>query len=104
METQIQIQSQLKPDVWQQYLNNYWDSQLVLLLRYGFPLDFDYVSPLKSVQQNHSSAIDYTEDVKAYLTEEKDFGAMLGPFQEPLIENLHVSPFLTRDKPEGALR
>ena len=104
MGTQIQIQSQLKPDIWQKYLNNYWDSQLVLLLRYGFPLDFDYASPLKSVHQNHSSATDHTEDVKAYLTEEKDFGAMLGPFQEPPIGNLHISPFLTRDKPGGAHR
>ena len=26
METQIQIQSQLKPDIWQKYLDNYWDS------------------------------------------------------------------------------
>ena len=51
METQIQIQSQLKPDTWHKYLHNYWDSQLVLLLRYGFPLDFDYASPLQSVQQ-----------------------------------------------------
>ena len=57
-----------------------------------------------SVQQNHSSATDHTEDVKAYLTEEKGFGAMLGPFQDSPIENLHISPFLTRDKPGGAHR
>ena len=54
MQTQIQIQSQLKPDVWQKYLTNYWDSQLLLLLRYGFPLDFDYTSPLRTVDNKFS--------------------------------------------------
>ena len=104
MQTQIQIQSQLKPDVWQKYLTNYWDSQLLLLLRYGFPLDFDYTSPLGIVDNNHSSATKYTTDVQAYLNEEKNFGAMLGPFNEAPIENIHVSPFLTRDKPGGTHR
>ena len=104
MQSQIQVQSQLKPEVWQKYLTNYWDSQLVLLLRYGFPLDFDYTSPLQSVHENHSSATEYTKDVQSYLSEEKEFGAILGPFQDAPIENLHVSPFLTRDKPGGSHR
>ena len=85
-------------------MTNYWYSQLVLLLRYGFPLDFDYNSPLKSVQENHSPATDHTQDVHAYLSEEKEFGAILGPFEESPIDNLHVSPFLTRDKPGGSHR
>ena len=104
MKTQVQIQSQLKPDVWQKYLNDYWDSQLVLLLGYGFPLDFDYSTPLNSVESNHSSAKQYWQDVQAYLDEEKEFGAILGPFQQAPMDNLHVSPFLTRDKPGGAHR
>ena len=104
MKCQIQIQSQLKPDVWQKYLTNYWDSQLVLLLRYGFPLDFDHNSPLESVEENHSSANQYKKDLQAYLNEEKEFGAMLGPFKNSPIENLHVSPFLTHDKPGGSHR
>ena len=104
MQTQVQIQSQLKPDVWQKHLTNYWDSQVVLLLRYGFPLDFDYSRPLNSVENNHNSANQYCQDVQAYLDEENEFGAILGPFQEAPIDNLHVSPFLTRDKPGGTHR
>ena len=34
----------------------------------------------------------------AYLQEELDNKAMLGPFKTPSINNLHVSPFMTRDK------
>ena len=39
-----------------------------------------------------------------YLDEKKDFGAILGPFDEDPIDNIHVSPFLTRDKPGGTHR
>ena len=70
------------------------------ILRYGFPLDFDYNSPLESVIENHSSATQYKKDVQAYLNEEKE----LNPFKNAPIENLHVSPFLTRDKPGGTHR
>ena len=33
-----------------------------------------------------------------YLKEEIEHGAIVGPFTEPPIKNLHVSPFMTRDK------
>ena len=101
MKTEIQIQSQLKPEIWQKYLTNYWDSQLLLLIKYGFPLDFNHNSPLRSVDNNHSSATQYHKDVQMYLDIEKNFGAILGPFNEAPIDNIHVSPFLTRDKPGG---
>ena len=32
-----------------------------------------------------------------YLNEEIDNKATLGPFTEPPIDNLHTSPFMTRD-------
>ena len=46
MTTQIQVKSQLNPDVWEQCLEGYWDSQLCHLIRYGFPLDFNRTSKL----------------------------------------------------------
>ena len=98
MKSQIQISSQLKADVWERHLQGYWDSQLLFLIRYGFPLDFDYSTPLQSVDKNHTSANEFTEDIQAYITEEQAFGAMLGPFKEPRIKDLHISPFLTREK------
>ena len=70
---QIQVHSQLNPDQWQTYLHDYWDEQLCALLRYGFPLDFSVKSPLKHKITNHSAAVLYKEDVKAYLNEEKEF-------------------------------
>ena len=104
MKSQIQISSQLKPDIWEHHLTGYWDSQLLFLIRYGFPLDYDYNSPLTSVDKNHTSATQFADDVQAYLTEEKAFGAILGPFKEPPIDNLHICPFLTREKPGASHR
>ena len=78
MQSQIQIKSQLNPDVWDKYLTNYWDKQLGLLIRYGFPLDFDYQTPLKSNESNHKSAVDFQDHVKLYLQEEMDHGSYEG--------------------------
>ena len=38
---QIPISSKLNHEKWAQYLVDYWDWQLPLLIKFGFPLDFD---------------------------------------------------------------
>ena len=96
---QIQIESQLNPDVWDKYLKDYWDKELLLLIRYGFPLDFNPTSPLYHEELNHASANLFEKDVTHYLQEEASFKAILGPFDAPPIPNLHISPFMTRPKP-----
>ena len=40
MSKQINLTSQLKSDIWEQELIDYWDNQLTSLIRFGFPLDF----------------------------------------------------------------
>ena len=104
MAAQFQVISQLHPDKWQKYLQDYWDEQLCALLRYGFPLDFSAQSPLHHEITNHSSTVLYKDDVKAYLNEEKEFQAIFGPFKYPPFDNMHFSPFLTRKKPGAAHR
>ena len=51
LSTQIQVPSQLNPDLWQELLEVYWDKQLPFLIRYGFPLDFDRHSKLGKKHQ-----------------------------------------------------
>ena len=80
---QVEVTPQLKPDVWEHLLKEYWDTQLPLLIRYGFPLDFDRSSILESHDENHTSAKNFPQDVEAYLNEEMEFGAIAGPIQEP---------------------
>ena len=104
MTDQIQVKSQLNPDVWEQCLKDYWDSQLCHLIRYGFPLDFNRNSQLGQNSKNHRSATMFPDDVEAYIQEEIGFGAIVGPFSDPPFQELHISPFMTREKPGGAHR
>ena len=104
MGEQIPIKSQLNPDAWERHLQHYWDKQLPLLVRFGFPLDYDRGGVLKSQEENHTSAKYFPEDIKAYLNEEISHGAIVGPFKERPIDNLHVSPMMTRDKPNAPHR
>ena len=104
LQTQISLKSQLNPEVWDQYLQGYWDKQLPLLIRFGFPLDYDREGTLSSQETNHPSAVEYPEDVRAYLTEEIQHGAILGPYDTKPIKDLHISPMMTREKPNAPHR
>ena len=63
---------------------NYWDQQLVDLLAFGFPLDFDHSCPLEATETNHASATAYSEHTDKYLQDEIHFGAIYGPFHSKL--------------------
>ena len=104
LQNQINLKSQLNPDVWDQYLYDYWDKQLPLLIRFGFPLDYNREGTLISLQTNHASAIDFPDDIQAYLDEEGHCKAILGPFKDMPIENMHISPMMTREKPNAPHR
>ena len=66
-----------------------------LLIRYGFPLDFDRSIPLQSHPENHTFAKNYPKDVRAYLQEEIGYTTLI---------NMHVSPFMIREKPNATNR
>ena len=38
-------------------------------------------------------------DIEAYLKEEAQFKAIVGPFEQHPCKNVHISPFMIRDKP-----
>ena len=101
MHCRIPVQTQLCIKEWEKVLQGYWDTQLIDLLSFGFPLDFDRKTSLKCDNKNHSSAIDYPEDVEMYLQEEAQFGAIMGPFLVDPIPHCHKSPFMTREKPHS---
>ena len=73
--------------------------QCSVLGRFRFPLDFNRHCPLKFEGQNHTSAIQYPADIEAYLQEECQFNAILGPFKEN-----PIPPFMTRHKPNSERR
>ena len=101
LKARIKVDTQLHLDEWQKQLQGYWDTQLLDLLRFGFPLDFNRLSPLQWEGQNHKSAIEYPRDIEAYITEEKSFNAIVGPFKDHPCPNGHISPFMSREKPDS---
>ena len=97
MSCRIPVQGHLKSEKCQYYLQDYWDKQIVDLITYGFPLDFDRNINLQSVQENHKSALDFPQEIDKYIEMEIKHGALLGPFQELPIHS-HISPLMTRAK------
>ena len=52
---------------------------------------------------NHTSATEYPA-IDAYIREERQFDAILGPFQKNPIPGSHFSPFMTRHNPNSERR
>ena len=100
----IPIHTQLNVDEWSRQLSGYWDTQLIDLITYGFPLDFNRKSNLKWEDKNHKSALDYPMDVDTYLHEEIQHGAIMGPYSVHPIAKSHFSPFITREKSNASNR
>ena len=71
--------------------------QIVDLLEFGFPLDFDRGTVLCSTEENYASANQFASHVKTYIQEEVKRGAFLGPFDYKPID-MHISLFMTKDK------
>ena len=55
---------------------NYWDWDLPMLIKYGFPLDFDRKATIITDKINHKSATEYPSHVNTYLAEEIEYGTM----------------------------
>ena len=66
-ETKIQLPSKINFDLLEQLSSEYWDYQLKLFLKFGFPLDFprDKESQLLTTDTSHASARDHPEHIDA---------------------------------------
>ena len=104
MGARIPVKSQLNVEKWKEALVGYWDQQLLQLIEYGFPLDFNRACKLRHEGVNHNSAIQFPNDIEAYISEETHHGAMLCPFERNPVEGGHISPFMTRHKPDSDRR
>ena len=104
MLARIPVRGQLNVEAWCEHLGEYWDQQLLQLIRFGFPLDFNRACNITNESGNHKSAVDYPMDIDAYIAEEKQYDAIIGPFNENPIYGGHSSPFMTRAKPNSDRR
>ncbi len=82
-------------------LCDYPDMELCDFLEFGWPTN--YMLPTAPLPQrshrNHPSATAYPDHVQAYLAENAQRGALLGPFTEPPFHPFtHSSPLMSRPK------
>ena len=90
----VPVHSQLNVKALRFHLKNYWDQQLVDLIEQSFPLDFDRNSTLGHTLDNQSSALQFSDHVDQYISEQLQHRAFLGPFQDKPCP-LHFSPNIT---------
>ena len=71
--------------------------QLVNLIKFGFPLDFDRTCALSRTEKNHISALKFSQHEDKYTEEELSFHALAGPFDDQSLA-LHIYPLMSKDK------
>ena len=91
------MQSQLNITACEKHLTVYWDKQILDLLEFGFPLDFDRKAQIKLNEFNHKSAVQFQDQVDKYIQEELSFQAICGPFKEKT-SRLSRVPYQDSDK------
>ena len=104
MGTCIPLNTQLNVEKWEEFLAKYWDKKLLQFLKFCFLLAFNRNCSLSHVFLNQKSAKDHPSHVQAYLQEEIAMGAIEGPFEKKTFFSCHVSPFMSRPKPNSDSR
>ena len=103
MGARIQLESDLNIQAWERYADMESDeAQLLEMIKFGFPLG--YMGPPSNTLHvvNHSSAIEFADQVQSFIDKEVAEGALVGPFLAvPFSPWAHVSPLMSRPKSDG---
>ena len=94
--------SNLNMPYWREMLTDYHDTDLCDFLEFGWPLGLDPSVELKSTLRNHSSSIQFSDDMDKFIIKQIGAAALSGPFIINPFENICVSPMMTvPKKPSG---
>ena len=101
----IPVMSDLKVYNWRYLIKNYDYKILAEYIQFGFPLAIDYGKfSYNTNVSNHFSAMCREKGVDKYFQIETSKNAILGPFDNKPFEEMHFSPLMARDKPDGNVR
>lgn len=101
----ITLCSDLNIVAWRKRLAHYHDKILCEFLEFGWPVGYQASSPPESTNNNHPSALNWIDHVKAFIDKELEYQAVIGPFtQEPFHPWTRVSPIMSRPKRESKER
>ena len=80
-------------------LSDYGDKQVIELLRFGFPVNYEGQGPGEIMSVNHKGARQFSAEVDKYIDKESQLGAIIGPFaRNPLNCDLKLNPLNTTPK------
>ena len=65
------VTSALNIEAWRERLGGYRDTGLIDFLQFGWPINFDRMSPLCPTYHNHPSADSYDRDIEHYVHTER---------------------------------
>lgn len=87
-------------------LSDYEDKTICEYLEYGFPIGFTGTVKLnRKPVKNHKGAREFPREVEEYLKKEKNYDAILGPFETiPFVSNFCISPLNTVSKKDTVER
>ena len=98
------VPSGLNIGAWRRCLVDYADGGITDYLAYGWPVNHDRVTPLQPTPTNHPSALNRPDDVNTLHRGRNDPSGPRGPFRGPPVNNLHVSPLMTKPKRDSKYR
>lgn len=106
LQARVPIKSSLNLDFWHEIANRVGcEPWLLDMLNCGFPLQYCGGKPNITSVNNHSSAIEYPEQVNTYIQKELSEGALAGPFEHPPFKEWNkISPLMTRPKSASTTR
>ena len=102
----IKIIHKLNFELMENLLSEYDDKEIIMLLKYGFPIERDMNIPLEMGGINHKSATEFPQHVDAYIEKEIRLGVTIGPFEKIPFNTapVAISPISTRPKKESEQR
>ena len=102
---QMQVFSTLNIAIWRELLSSYPDQIICEFLEFGWPIG--YMSDTLPIfdLQTHRGALDFSDQVNAYLPKELKLGRIAGPFDTALLaQGFVVSPVNTVEKRDSEER
>ena len=96
----VPVESAWNLGLFSQLLQDYEDREVVERLRYGWPTGrLPTMRDPQHSANNHKGAADYPDQLKKYIAQEAQYGAVLGPFKKlPFESKVDISPLSTRPK------
>lgn len=106
LQARIPLKNSLHIGNWEQLLPKDEDGEeLLSFLRFGFPMAYQGPGAPQTEVKNHQSAKQYEAHIDDFIQQEKQKGALLGPFTTvPFQKWTHVSPLMTKEKTDPGKR